>query len=247
MKFNPMSFFFIFIFVLFLHIFIFEIDFFTRNDAQVSLLKKDSFKVIKLSFIQNQVIHEQKQSLEKGDISPPKKVNKSFPKKIHQEKKQKKQLFVSKQKVKENKKNFQKKKATTVVSSENTLQKIKTHTHKNNITQTQDSDTKEVSLFEQNKILKKYMRYISSTINKNKFYPKIAKRMGIEGECKIALKILASGEIADSYLVQKSSYDAFNKTALEIIKKIGKFKPFPSGLQKKELTIEIPLRYNLKG
>jgi len=230
MKFSPMSFLFIFVFVLFLHIFLFQVNFFTRADTEALFVKKHSMKVIKLSFVQEPVIvHKQEESLEKKENSPPKKVLRSFSEKKIQNKK----LFVAKQRVEENK---------TIIHKNNKLSKIKQSTPKS-----KKGQIKEVSLFEQNRALKEYMRYVSDTINKNKFYPKLAKKMGIEGECKIALKIISSGNIADFHLVQKSSYDAFNKTALEIIKRIGKFKPFPSRLQKKDLILEIPLRYNLKG
>jgi periplasmic protein TonB len=239
MKFSPMSFLFIFVFVLFLHIFLFQVNFFTRANTEALFVKKNSMKVIKLSFVQEPVIvHKQEESLEKKENSPPKKVLRSFSEK----KIQKKKLFVAKQRVEENKKVIHKNENKTIIHKNNKLSKIKQSTPKS-----KKGQIKEVSLFEQNRALKEYMRYVSDTINKNKFYPKLAKKMGIEGECKIALKIISSGNIADFHLVQKSSYDAFNKTALEIIKRIGKFKPFPSRLQKKDLILEIPLRYNLKG
>ncbi|MFT7004284.1 MAG: protein TonB [Sulfurimonas sp.] len=99
----------------------------------------------------------------------------------------------------------------------------------------------------QDESLKKYISYINTTILENKFYPKTAKNMGIDGKCTIMLCILNNGTIKEMKVVQKSNFTIFNKSALKIIEKIGSFKAFPYLLKKEIITLKIPIKYKLKG
>lgn len=95
--------------------------------------------------------------------------------------------------------------------------------------------------------LNKYILYINNTIEKNKFYPKLAKKMGIEGKCILRFTILRNGTIKEFILDEVSDFSVLNDAALKILQKIGKFKAFPSYVEKDELVLKIPIKYILQG
>lgn len=95
--------------------------------------------------------------------------------------------------------------------------------------------------------LNNYIQYIKETILKNKFYPKMAKRMGIQGNCSIKLHILNTGIIKSVNMENKSDFTVLNKASLEIVHRIQKFKEFPSLLQQKEIVLIVPIKYRLEG
>lgn len=95
--------------------------------------------------------------------------------------------------------------------------------------------------------LNNYIQYIKETILKNKFYPKMAKRMGIQGNCSIKLHILNTGIIKSVNMENKSDFTVLNKASLEIVHRIQKFKEFPSSLQQKEIVLIVPIKYRLEG
>lgn len=159
-------------------------------------------------------------------------------------------LHVKKQKTKEKETELVKKKEVKKVVKKESLTKNKAvaKLEKSTIQEQKQIVQTQKDFFEQEQIaLEKYMQYVYKTVNAHKFYPKMAKRMGVEGKCKISFKILSTGEIENVHLVEKSSFSALNKAALQIIQKIGKFEAFPKSISKKMITLEIPLQYQLKG
>jgi protein TonB len=111
----------------------------------------------------------------------------------------------------------------------------------------QKSRKKVIDTKSQEKYLNEYIVYVKSTILKNKFYPKVAKNMGIEGQCTLLLTLLKNGKIQDRNIIQKSNFSIFNTSALKIIDEIKYFEAFPDLLEKEMISLKIPLKYTLKG
>jgi protein TonB len=111
----------------------------------------------------------------------------------------------------------------------------------------EQESTRNVDVVQERRNIQEYINYINETINKNKFYPKMAKKMGLEGSCSLSLKILHTGEVLIVDLKEKSSFTVLNEAALQIIKKIGSFKAFPDLLQKEFIILNVPIKYTLKG
>ena len=88
--------------------------------------------------------------------------------------------------------------------------------------------------------LKELLKKIKVAIEKNRYYPKIAKRLKKEGVVKIEFVLSAKGEIKDIKIVQKS-HSILNKSAVKTVKKASIYFPKP----KKEIKIVVPIEYRL--
>ncbi len=85
-----------------------------------------------------------------------------------------------------------------------------------------------------------YLRFVLQEVEKNKFYPLIARRMGIEGRVKLKIVIGSKGELL-SVSVLSSDSEILKKAAVKTLKKCH-FLPPPRGKFETDLTI----RYKLK-
>jgi len=85
-----------------------------------------------------------------------------------------------------------------------------------------------------------YLKLVLQEIEKNKFYPLIARRMGIEGRVKLKIVIGKGGELL-SVSVLSSDSSVLKRTAVKTLKKCH-FPPPPGGKFETELTI----RYRLE-
>ena len=85
-----------------------------------------------------------------------------------------------------------------------------------------------------------YLKLVLQEIEKNKFYPLIARRMGIEGRVKLKIVIGKGGELL-SVSVLSSDSSVLEKAAVKTLKKCH-FPPPPGGKFETELTIRYKLR-----
>lgn len=238
---------FIFIFVVFSHLFIFNIQIenknISKNEKQsltnvkfVNIMKSKEALVIKEELKHN--IKKIKNIQKKTDTARIKKIKK------HAKKTFKKQKIVKK--LKEVKK-IKELKITKKVEElkfkikENSLEK---NIKKIAIIKEINRGKEEKKINEQSLAL--YMKYIHNRIEEEKFYPKIAKRMGLKGKCILQFNVLKNGEIKNISFYKKASFNILNKSALKILENINSFKPFPINLQKEILMIKIPIKY-VKG
>ena len=96
-------------------------------------------------------------------------------------------------------------------------------------------------------LLQEYISYIQNTIESEKFYPRMAKRLNMEGSCTLEFIVLSDGSIKEVSLCKKSEFSVLNKSAIKILKKIGSFKSFPKDIDKDKINLKIPIQYALKG
>lgn len=73
-------------------------------------------------------------------------------------------------------------------------------------------------------------------------YPRKAKRKRQEGVVKVAFIIHSSGKITDIKVVTSSDYLLLDKAAIKAVKRVGKYKPLPEGVNP---NFEIPIRFSL--
>lgn len=240
----------ILIIVLILHIFLLQKIFITEDKI---VTKKKSKFIAKLV-----IVNEYKKKKVIKASKEPVLLHKQITRKVEQKKlikKLEKKVQIKKKIVK---KIAKKVKTDKILKATKIIEKKDTNLEKQNTVSVKKTikkvDKKELivksdamSKKEQVENLNKYILYINNTIQKNKFYPRIAKNMGIEGKCILKFKILKSGEIKNFTLDKKSDFSVLNKAALNILQKIGKFKAFPSYLQKDEIVLKIPIKYILQG
>ncbi len=85
-----------------------------------------------------------------------------------------------------------------------------------------------------------YLKLVLREVERNKFYPLIARRMGIEGRVKLKIVIGKEGELL-SVSVLSSDSPVLKKAAVKTLKKCH-FPPPPGGRFETELTIHYKLR-----
>ena len=88
--------------------------------------------------------------------------------------------------------------------------------------------------------LKANFSYIKDMINRKLEYPKIARKMGWEGQVRISFTVLASGESRDIRIIRSSGREMLDKNAVEAVKSASPFPRPPA-----EARIIVPIVYRL--
>jgi len=91
-----------------------------------------------------------------------------------------------------------------------------------------------------------YVRKVSQQIRRNFTYPWAAKEANLEGQVRLTLRVDSSGELLDVQIKQSSGYAVLDENALNIVKKVAPYPPFPAQMQQKEVLIDLPIVYKNK-
>lgn len=88
-----------------------------------------------------------------------------------------------------------------------------------------------------------YYSELRSLIEKNKFYPPASKRLGQTGTVVVAFTLLSEGNIINVRIENPSKYDLLNDSALNAVRKVRHFKPFPMELNEASVDFKIPIKF----
>jgi protein TonB len=95
--------------------------------------------------------------------------------------------------------------------------------------------------------LQGYLREVRHLLERHKDYPWMARQRNIQGEVVMVFTITSGGQI-ESYRISRSSgQDLLDEASRETMRRVGKFPPFPSELNRQKLTIEVPLAFRLSN
>ncbi|MDD5465663.1 MAG: TonB family protein [Candidatus Omnitrophica bacterium] len=104
------------------------------------------------------------------------------------------------------------------------------------------SSAKEVA----SQAMSEYMREITKRIQDNFVYPWAAKQDQMQGSVILGLRLDSTGALLEAQVKHSSGYSIFDENAVNIVKKLSPYPPFPAQLNKKELWIDIPIVYKLE-
>ena len=90
-----------------------------------------------------------------------------------------------------------------------------------------------------------YISEVRSKIEANKFYPLISRRMGQAGTAVVGFTLLKDGSIIDLHVHKSSKFDRLDASALDAVKKVGRFGPIPNELGESQMDITVPVRFYL--
>ncbi|GAB6077091.1 TonB family protein [Desulfurobacterium crinifex] len=90
-----------------------------------------------------------------------------------------------------------------------------------------------------------YVSLIIREIERKKFYPPLARRLGVEGKVVVRIVVDRGGKLKEVSVVKSSGNKILDRAALKLIKKCD-FPPLPPEYQKETFDVEIPIRYELK-
>lgn len=90
-----------------------------------------------------------------------------------------------------------------------------------------------------------YLARIKAKIEKNKVYPRSAKRLKQTGKVIISFDILKDGTIKNVKIVEKSKFAKLDLASIELLLKIASFEAIPLELNKTVWNISVPINYSI--
>ncbi len=91
-----------------------------------------------------------------------------------------------------------------------------------------------------------YTGSILQKIQEYKYYPIYAKKNKLTGSVKINFTISGNGKIlGEPKLLNSSSHEILDETAIEIIKNAAPFPAFPQSIKEKELSLNVSIDFTL--
>lgn len=90
-----------------------------------------------------------------------------------------------------------------------------------------------------------YISEVRSKIEANKFYPLISRRMGQTGIAVVGFTLLKDGSIIDLHVHKSSKFDRLDASAMDAVKKVGRFRPIPNELGESQMDITVPVKFYL--
>ncbi len=88
-----------------------------------------------------------------------------------------------------------------------------------------------------------YQSTLSSKLEKNKTYPMMARRRGMEGTVKMKLVIAPNGSLVESQVVASSGHDVLDNEALKLVRSVFPIKHNAD----KQISVVVPVMYKLQG
>lgn len=90
-----------------------------------------------------------------------------------------------------------------------------------------------------------YTTALKQAIEARKYYPSRARRQAREGNVIVGFRINRHGVIKNIRIVSSSSVRLLDKAAINAVKSVGKFKPFPEHINREWWKFEVSLSYYL--
>ena len=90
-----------------------------------------------------------------------------------------------------------------------------------------------------------YLSKVRNLIEKNKVYPKVAKRLNQTGKVYVTFLITKDGEIRNCKVHKSSKFESLDNASIEILLKIANFDAIPKELNKNSWEITVPIVYQL--
>ena len=90
-----------------------------------------------------------------------------------------------------------------------------------------------------------YLSKVKAKIEKNKDYPKIAKKLNQTGKVLVSFDILKDGKVINIRIIQNSKFEKLDEASVELLTNIGFFEAIPSELNKTVWNIQIPINYQI--
>ena len=216
--------------------------------SEISLETKkeeESITKISLNSVAIQKVEEVTKEIEKEIVPEPiieKIVEKPAPKVIEKPKKVEKKIVKQEKPIEK----IVEKPAPKVVEKENeNIEKVAV-AEQNEISTKQESIIQSNSNNERNKNLEsEYLAKVKNKIEKNKVYPKVAKRLNQTGKVIVSFDILKDGKITNIKIIHKSKFEKLDEASIELLTNIGFFEAIPNELNKTVWNIQIPINYQI--
>ena len=216
--------------------------------SEISLETKkeeESITKISLNSVAIQKVEEVTKEIEKEIVTEPiieKIVEKPAPKVIEKPKKVEKKIVKQEKQIE---KVVEKTPEKVVEKESENIEKMHV-AEQNEISTKQESIIQSNSNNERNKNLEsEYLAKVQAKIEKNKVYPKVAKRLNQTGKVIVSFDILKDGKITNIKIIHKSKFEKLDEASIELLTNIGFFEAIPNELNKTVWNIQIPINYQI--
>jgi len=105
--------------------------------------------------------------------------------------------------------------------------------------------TSQITNNQQTTIENDYLAKVKAIIEKNKVYPKVAKRLHQTGKVVVAFDILKDGKVINIKIVENSKFEKLDSASIELLAKIGFFEAIPNELNRAVWNLTIPIHYQI--
>lgn len=95
-------------------------------------------------------------------------------------------------------------------------------------------------------LLANYQRVIHQRIKRAQRYPRQSRQDHEEGTVKIGFVISSSGSVRGVRVVKSSGFGTIDRAAVDAVKRAAPFPPLPSGIERSEISVTVPIRFTLK-
>jgi periplasmic protein TonB len=108
-----------------------------------------------------------------------------------------------------------------------------------------DTPTNQTNTAQIENIEAAYLSLIRSAIEKNKTYPKVAKRLNQTGKVYVTFLVTKDGAIKNCRINKSSNFESLDEASMEILMKIVSFEAIPKELNKDSWEITVPIVYQI--
>ena len=220
--------------------------------SEISLETKkeeESITKISLNSVSLQKLEEVTKEIEKEIVTEPiieKIVEKPAPKVIEKPKKVEKKIVKQEKQIEKVVEKTPEKTPEKVVEKESENIEKMAVAEQNEISTKQESIIQSNSNNERNKNLEsEYLAKVKNKIEKNKVYPKVAKRLNQTGKVIVSFDILKDGKITNIKIIHKKKKKKLDEASIELLTNIGFFEAIPNELNKTVWNIQIPINYQI--
>ncbi|XQC04867.1 TonB family protein [Arcobacter cryaerophilus gv. pseudocryaerophilus] len=195
--------------------------------SEISLETKkeeESITKISLNSVAIQKVEEVTKEIEKEIVTEPiieKIIEKPAPKIIEKPKKVEKKIVKQEKQIE---KVVEKTPEKIVEQATENIEKMHV-AEQNETSQKQQSSIQENSNNEKNRNLEsEYLAKVKNKIEKNKVYPKVAKRLNQTGKVIVSFDILKDGKVTNIKIINKSKFEKLDEASIELLTNIGFFR-----------------------
>ena len=91
-----------------------------------------------------------------------------------------------------------------------------------------------------------YKGLVFQRLEKHKRYPRFAERSGLNGRVVLRFTVRWDGEVIESEILDIVGHNSFGDAAMRALKRVGQLPPFPSEIRRRQITMDVPIVYQLE-
>src|SRR5439155_24072184 len=86
---------------------------------------------------------------------------------------------------------------------------------------------------------------VVSMLERNKRYPAEARSRNEQGVAQLAFSITRSGQVSSARIVRSSGSSTLDAETVALVRRVGSFPPPPPELPGAQVSLTVPIRYNI--